>query len=90
MKKILLTIFLLYPNYINAQEAITDFGQESLSVLNDELRNMNRKINERVPANGIIVWSGTTANIPSGWAYCDGTLGTPDLSAESLIYIMKL
>ena len=32
-----------------------------------------------VPAGGIIMWSGSTASIPSGWAICDGNNGTPDL-----------
>lgn len=27
----------------------------------------------------IIMWSGTVATIPSGWALCDGSSGTPDL-----------
>jgi hypothetical protein len=32
-----------------------------------------------VPSGVIVMWSGTLANIPSGWALCDGTNGTPDL-----------
>lgn len=32
-----------------------------------------------VPAGGIIMWSGSLVNIPSGWVLCDGTNGTPDL-----------
>jgi hypothetical protein len=32
-----------------------------------------------VPQGAIIMWSGTLASIPSGWALCDGTSGTPDL-----------
>jgi len=32
-----------------------------------------------VPRGAIIMWSGTLASIPSGWALCDGTNGTPDL-----------
>lgn len=32
-----------------------------------------------VPPGGIIMWSGTVANIPNSWALCDGTNGTPDL-----------
>jgi microcystin-dependent protein len=32
-----------------------------------------------VPVGGIILWSGAEVNIPSGWALCDGTNGTPDL-----------
>lgn len=32
-----------------------------------------------VPSGGIIMWSGTLANIPAGWYLCDGDNGTPDL-----------
>ena len=32
-----------------------------------------------IPAGGIIMWSGTVANIPSGWYLCNGSYGTPDL-----------
>ena len=32
-----------------------------------------------VPSGGIIIWSGSSASIPSGWALCNGTNGTPDL-----------
>ena len=32
-----------------------------------------------MPSRGIIMWSGTTTDIPAGWALCDGTGGTPDL-----------
>ena len=32
-----------------------------------------------LPAGGIIMWSGAISDIPSGWAICDGTNGTPDL-----------
>jgi len=32
-----------------------------------------------VPPGAIVMWSGLLANIPSGWALCDGSNGTPDL-----------
>ncbi len=32
-----------------------------------------------IPAGVIVMWSGTLATIPSGWALCDGNSGTPDL-----------
>lgn len=32
-----------------------------------------------VPSGVILMWSGTVASIPSGWAFCDGNNGTPDL-----------
>jgi microcystin-dependent protein len=31
------------------------------------------------PTGGIIMWSGSIASIPSGWALCNGSNGTPDL-----------
>lgn len=33
-----------------------------------------------IPSGAIVMWSGNIANIPSGWALCDGTNGTPDLT----------
>lgn len=32
-----------------------------------------------LPAGVICMWAGTLASVPSGWALCDGTNGTPDL-----------
>lgn len=32
-----------------------------------------------VPVGSIIIWSGAAADIPSGWALCDGQDGRPDL-----------
>lgn len=36
-----------------------------------------------VPIGGIIMWSGTTA--PTGWAICNGTNGTPNLSGRFIV-----
>ena len=33
----------------------------------------------KAPVGTIVIWSGTAADIPSGWQLCDGTNGTPDL-----------
>lgn len=38
-----------------------------------------------VPAGGIIMWSGSTANIPTGWALCDGSNGTPNLRDRFIV-----
>jgi microcystin-dependent protein len=37
------------------------------------------------PTGGIVMWSGTTLNIPSGWALCDGSNGTPDLRDRFIV-----
>lgn len=36
------------------------------------------------PPGGIIVWTGTIANIPTGWLICDGNNGTPNLLTRFL------
>ena len=33
-----------------------------------------------IPCGGIIMWTGDINNVPTGWALCDGTNGTPDLN----------
>lgn len=38
-----------------------------------------------VPVGGIIMWSGIVATIPSGWALCNGSNGTPDLRDKFVI-----
>lgn len=32
-----------------------------------------------IPTGVIVLWSGSVASIPSGWALCNGSNGTPDL-----------
>ena len=41
--------------------------------------------NGTIPVNGIIMWSGTIAAIPTGWALCDGNNGTPNLTNKFVI-----
>lgn len=38
-----------------------------------------------LPAGMITMWSGAVDTIPSGWALCDGTNGTPDLRARFVV-----
>jgi len=38
-----------------------------------------------VPVGGIIMWSGSIATIPTGWALCNGSNGTPDLRDKFVI-----
>jgi len=37
------------------------------------------------PTGGIILWSGSVASIPSGWALCNGSNGTPDLRNRFIV-----
>ena len=36
-------------------------------------------VNNGFPSGGIIIWSGASTAIPTGWYLCDGTNSTPDL-----------
>ena len=38
-----------------------------------------------VPSGGIIMWSGSIASIPTGWALCNGLNGTPDLRERFIV-----
>ena len=38
-----------------------------------------------VPKGVIVMWSGKISDIPSGWALCDGTNGTPDLRDKFIV-----
>jgi hypothetical protein len=42
-------------------------------------------INAYVPRGIILAWSGTVDNIPSGFAICNGTNGTPDLRDRFIV-----
>lgn len=37
------------------------------------------------PSGGIIMWSGTSGNIPAGWVLCDGSNGAPDLRDRFIV-----
>ena len=41
--------------------------------------------NGTIPVGGIIMWSGTIANIPTGWALCNGSNSTPDLRNRFIV-----
>jgi len=42
-------------------------------------------LNALVPTGGIIMWSGNPNSLPAGWALCDGTNGTPNLSGRFIV-----
>jgi hypothetical protein len=39
-----------------------------------------------IPTGVILLWSGAISAIPSGWALCDGTAGTPNLTDRFVIH----
>jgi hypothetical protein len=41
--------------------------------------------NSLVPKGAILMWNGKRSSIPSGWALCDGSNGTPDLRSRFIV-----
>ena len=73
---------------LNQQAGISTFN--NLKVLNS--LNVNNDVTAArlfgegvIPLGGIIMWSGTIASIPSGWALCNGSNGTPDLRNRFIV-----
>jgi hypothetical protein len=61
--------------------AIGDKAAED--VMNEQVRdNQLYLYDHKVPSGNIAIWTGTIANIPSGWVICDGNNGTPNLLAK--------
>lgn len=46
---------------------------------------LNSNGNGPIPAGGIIMWSGSIASIPTGWALCNGANGTPNLQDRFIV-----
>lgn len=42
-------------------------------------------VRDIVPSGVIVMWSGSIANIPSGWLLCNGSNGTPDLRDRFIV-----
>lgn len=47
--------------------------------VNQNFDDMVAGLDTAMPSGGIILWSGSSASIPSGWYLCDGNNGTPNL-----------
>lgn len=103
MYKIIIIIFLLFSIAFttSADERIVDFSDDSLPVLNEELRKVGSNIRTNatdidtnttaidaiatIPSNVIVMWSGAIADIPTGWVLCDGNNSTPDLTNRFIV-----
>ncbi len=57
------------------------------TILNTALTETQTYVNNlpAFPTGGIIMWSGTMADIPTGFLICDGTNGTPNLTDRFIV-----
>jgi len=49
------------------------------------LQDSGKNLDEVVPTGVITMWSGGIISVPSGWALCDGSNGTPDLRDRFIV-----
>lgn len=73
---------LAVPGNLAVQGNLTIGGvvQGALNVLGEAKSTVNSVDYFMVPRGSIVMWSGSATNIPAGWALCDGSNGTPNLS----------
>ncbi len=70
-----------YYRYDDPVPATAPFGQWY------SLTTSTQAPNSGTPTGGIIMWSGTIASIPVGWALCNGATGTPDLTDKFILSV---
>ena len=66
--------------------------KQSFEIIVNEIERLDGRIDslsgggiDGVPRGIITMWSGAIADIPSGWALCDGSNGTPDLRDRFIV-----
>lgn len=66
----------------NSLNAITVTGTSTLATVtvSGNLTDKDGVTGGVIPSGGIIMWSGQTSAIPTGWYLCDGNNGTPNLT----------
>lgn len=73
----------MIPSSVNASNL--DESSDDPALSRADLLDLVQKFNallaggHLVPSGTVVMWSGTIATIPAGWALCDGQNGTPDL-----------
>lgn len=73
-----------YAEYANAGGVpATNFW--TLSNLQTLKSQLDAAAQHYVPTGAIMMWSGAIANIPAGWALCNGQNGTPDLQGRFIV-----
>jgi microcystin-dependent protein len=59
--------------------------ENNVSNLQDDVVDVNTRVDTIFSTGMIMMWSGSTANVPQGWAICNGQSGTPDLRNRFIV-----
>ena len=82
------------PNIVSSIDGVTNDGGNidlvagsNITITPDDQNNMITiaATGLGIPSGVIVMWSGSIANIPAGWALCDGTNGTPNLRDRFIV-----
>lgn len=79
-----------YAEYVVVNEGVDCYAAsvfaplKTISALKADLDDAKKHL---MPTGSIIMWSGTVANIPTGFALCNGSNGTPNLSGRFVVGI---
>ena len=70
---------------ISKQIKINEMGDVQANILNQKIEDIKSELDtkDKTPVGVIVMWSGS--NIPTDWALCDGTNGTPDLRNRFIV-----
>ena len=67
----------------NATAATAANGTSSTQIATTAF--VTNTVQNRIPTGVIVMWSGSIASIPTGWALCNGGNGTPDLQNRFIV-----
>jgi len=62
-----------------------DLDDENTLATAKAVKLLNDKVESKLPAGCILIWSGQINVIPAGWALCDGQNGTPNLTDKFVL-----
>jgi len=75
----------VYGNATNVPIITVDSAGRISDITTQTVTDVAEVVESIVPAGIIVMWNGTIETIPSGWALCDGTNGTPDLRDRFIV-----
>jgi hypothetical protein len=74
-------------NFVALQTGINSLGSTVTTLQGTVTALQGTQANAAVPRGAIVMWSGTIAQIPTGWQLCNGANGTPNLSDRFILSV---
>lgn len=85
------TLWVAYNDYAPGEKSWVRFASMDAPVITPDITSNTTTyattefVHNILPFGTILMWSGNLLNVPSGWALCDGTSGTPDLRNKFIV-----